>query len=519
MNHNDDAWAVFWCSILGPILLEEVPAGERRRFLKALSQKEHLLPNGKRKRVSLSTLRRKVREFRGKKIDGLRRQPRADRGAVRRKRDELLKRAVQLKREQPRRSPHTINKILEVEFGRTIPKSTMNRHFHRVGATRRKLADPDELPKIRCRWTREQTNALWVGDFAEGPIVFEREQSIKSHLSIWIDCHSRYVIEGRYYYRENLDILLDSLLRAWGGHGASRQLYVDNAKVYHSGALSLACAQLNIELLHRPPRDPAAGGLVERVIQTVQQQFEAEVRAGKVLGLDKLNRYFQGWLHADYHQRIHSATSQTPQARYEQNTRFRRHVNLPEVMELFKVKVKRKVNDEFCDVQIDNRFFRVDAKYRDDWVLVSYDPFSWDDEVRLTSLEGQFLGLGKRYDRERGAHGEPEVRPKRTPLDHAYLKMLAKRHESDQDHQGEKGPTGRQSMPLQRFAAQFSKLLGRKGGVSALSSEEMEQLAAVHRAHDRIDSRLLEQACQMAETKTIAVIVFHLQNLLQKRDQ
>jgi hypothetical protein len=60
MNHDDDddAWAVFWCSILGPILLEDIPAGERRRYLKALSQKEHLLPSGVRKRISLSTLRR-----------------------------------------------------------------------------------------------------------------------------------------------------------------------------------------------------------------------------------------------------------------------------------------------------------------------------------------------------------------------------------------------------------------------------------------------------------------------------
>ena len=517
MNHDDDAWAVFWCSILGPILLEDIPAGERRRYLKALSQKEHLLPSGVRKRISLSTLRRKVGKFRSKKIDGLRRQARKDRGAVRRKREKLLERAVELKREQPRRSPFTINKILEVEFGRTIPKSTMNRHLRRVGATRRKLADPDERPKIRCRWTREQSNALWVGDFAEGPTVFERGQSIKSHLSIWIDCHSRYVVEARYYYRENLDILLDSLLRAWGAQGASRQLYVDNAKVYHSGALTLACAQLNIELLHRPPRDPPAGGLVERVIQTVQQQFEAEARAGSVLALDKLNRYFQGWLHAGYHQRVHSATGETPRDRYEHDTRFRRHVNLPEVVELFQVKVKRKVNDEFSDVQVDNRFFRVDAKYRGDWVLVSYDPFSSDETVRLISLEGQFLGLARRYDRERGAHGEPEASPQRTPLDHAYLKMLAERLEQGQDHQGEKGSSGRQRMPLQRFAAKFSRLLGRKGGVSALSSEELEQLAAVHRAHDRIDERLLERAFQEAEIKTIAVIVFHLQNLLKKR--
>lgn len=62
MRHNDDDWAVFWCSLLGPILLDNVPTGERRRFLKDLAEQEVLLPSGKRKRISLSTLRRKVRQ-------------------------------------------------------------------------------------------------------------------------------------------------------------------------------------------------------------------------------------------------------------------------------------------------------------------------------------------------------------------------------------------------------------------------------------------------------------------------
>ena len=31
-------------------------------------------------------------------------------------------------------------------------------------------------------------------------------------------------------------------------HGASRELYVDNAKIYHAKALQLACTQLNIQL-------------------------------------------------------------------------------------------------------------------------------------------------------------------------------------------------------------------------------------------------------------------------------
>lgn len=190
MHPADDDWAVFWCSLLAPILLDEVELGERHRFLKNLSQQEVTLPNGKRKRISLRTLRRKVRQFRKQKIAGLRRQPRNDRGQPRKKRQDMLRRAIELKKEQPRRTPRVINEFLKREFGRTIPKSTMNWHLRKAGATRRKLGATEE--KIRCRWTRDHSNALWVGDFSEGPCVFHAHKVIKSHLSIWIDCHSRY---------------------------------------------------------------------------------------------------------------------------------------------------------------------------------------------------------------------------------------------------------------------------------------------------------------------------------------
>lgn len=210
MVYDEDAWAVFWCSLLGPILLEEVTAGERRRFLQQLSQQEVMLPNGQRKRLSYSTLRRKVRRFRQQKIAGLRRRRRSDRGQARKQRQQMIARALELKRQQPGRAPRAINKFLAKEFGRTIPPSTMNRHFRQQGVTRRKLGV--EKAKIRCRWTREQSNALWLGDFSDGPTVMHAGHAIKSHLSVWIDCHSRYVVEGRYYFRENLDILIDSLL-------------------------------------------------------------------------------------------------------------------------------------------------------------------------------------------------------------------------------------------------------------------------------------------------------------------
>lgn len=69
-----------------------------------------------------------------------------------------------------------------------------------------------------------------------------------------------------------------------------------------------------------------------------------------------------------------------------------------------------------------------------------------------------------------------------------------------------------------QFAGKFAKLLGRDGGISGLSGQELELLDRFYRRHQRITARLLEEAFQRAEVKTIPVIVFHLQNLLNERD-
>jgi len=523
MSCTPDDWAVFWCHLLGPILLDDVEPGERRRFLRQLTQSEVRLPTGHTKRISLSTLRRKVRRYRQQQLTGLQRKRRNDRGQSRKDRHAMLTRAIELKRQQPLRSPQVINTILQQEFGRTIPKSTLNRQLRRAGATRRQLRPTAE--KIRCRWTRDHSNSLWVGDFADGPCVFHGGHAIKSHLSVWIDCHSRYVVEGRYYFRENLDILIDSLLRAWASHGASRELYVDNAKIYHSRALTLACTQLNLGLLHRPPKDPPAGGIIERVIQTTQGQFEAEIRASHTVTLDKLNQYFQAWLHEGYHQTVHSETEQTPSQRFHAGTRYHRPVNMAEALGLFNLREKRQVDSTFCDVQVHRQYFAVDPKYRyDRSVMVHYDPFGRSEEVKLYSLEGVFLQVAPRYDRSPGAHpfcDLPPPQPPATPLDHEYLEILSARHQERLQAQSQSGVNFHRAqhahiLSLTQLASTFAQLLGRQGGASGLSAEELEQLASFHRGHPRTTRELLQQACQLAELKTIPVILFQLQQLLPR---
>ena len=56
MNKKDEAWAVFWCSLLHPILFGEIEPRDTNRYLKKLAKNEVCFPNGQLKRPSLSTL-------------------------------------------------------------------------------------------------------------------------------------------------------------------------------------------------------------------------------------------------------------------------------------------------------------------------------------------------------------------------------------------------------------------------------------------------------------------------------
>ena len=102
-------------------------------------------------------------------IDGLTPKRRSDRGQAQQSHFAKIQRAIELKREGPHRSDHVINRILKSEYGSGLASSTLYRHLGIQGATRKRLGFQKE--KVRCLWTRDAPDALWMGDFSHGPIV------------------------------------------------------------------------------------------------------------------------------------------------------------------------------------------------------------------------------------------------------------------------------------------------------------------------------------------------------------
>ena len=520
MDRNELAWTAFRASLLAPLLTGEIPSGDRGEYFQKLSKQSHLLPNGKRKAISVRTLRRWHQQLREGGIERLKPQRRSDLGQARPIRQGKIKRAVELKVEQPRRSDQVINQILKSEFGSGLASSTLYRHLSIQGATRKRLGVDRE--KVRCRWTRDIPNSLWMGDFSHGPMVLYDGKPCQAYLSAWIDSHSRYVVDARYYLRENLDILVDSLLRAWARHGSPRELYTDNGKVYHSNGLVVACAKLQISKRHRPPREPEPGGLIERFFQTVQSQFAAEVDASKTLTFEQINQAFEAWLQTAYHAQVHSTTKQSPHHRYFTEQRIVRPVSITEVESFFYQKHKRRVDPTHSDVSIDNRRYRVDSKLRAIEVEVQFNPFRTDpeqpDEVTLYSLQGIYLGKGNRYQRERGAHPTEEPALEKPKLDSPYIKALLKDREQAHE-QSRQGIDYRLAMEhdrltLPQLGQLFSHRLGRSG-LSSLNPEELEALELFYKKHPQVRSWQVLRAFEQGAGGGFVPTLWHLHSQME----
>ena len=505
--NSKDQWALFWCSVLHELIFEEIAPEQRGRHLKALSQEERRFPNGVYKKASLSTLKRKWKSYQQGGFDALIRKGRCDRGQPRKHSPALIDTAVAIKRDLPTRSARTINQFLHHQHQLTIPRSTLYRHLKQRGVTRLKLGVVQT--KVRCRWTRERANELWVGDFSDGPYVMFEGRVLPTYLSLFIDCHSRYVVEGRYYLRQSLDILIDSLLRAWTRHGLSNELYLDNAKVYHAKALKAACYGLRIRLIHRTAGDPSPGGLVERLFRTNQQQFEAEVRAGDILTLGQLNKAFGAWLGVAYHPTLHSELNDTPLKRFERG--LQRPIDRDQAIRFFMHEKVRTVHRDFSDVAIDGGFYRVDRQYRGERVIVRYDPFFAMEKVWIYSQADQFLATAERYHRDIKDDFQPQPLPKPK---YNYLDMLIEQHDQQLDAQA-KGIDFTQlphhRWPFSAFAQTLARLLGYPGGISAFSAAQLETLKATYDTLPALCEAQLVAAVEDAAVKNLHHILWQLQ--------
>ena len=87
-NRSDrhEQWAIFWCSLLQPLVCGEISPEDAADFLRELAETEQLFPDGQRKKPSRATLWRKWKQLREGGFEALLRRRRGDRGKPRKNR-------------------------------------------------------------------------------------------------------------------------------------------------------------------------------------------------------------------------------------------------------------------------------------------------------------------------------------------------------------------------------------------------------------------------------------------------
>jgi hypothetical protein len=292
-------------------------------------------------------------------------------------------------------------------------------------------------------------------------------------------------------------------------NGLCNELYLDNAKVYHANALKQACYDLHINLLHRKVRDPAPGGLVERLFLSSQMQFETEVRAGEILTLDKLNRSFTSWLDVVYHDRVHSEIKKKPVDAYAGVKKRMADANA--ILRFFMTRVKRTVNNVFSDVSVNTVFYKVDKRYRGDKVNVHYDPFSERNEVQIYSLENEFLQKAYCYEREVNLE-EPTPIPEQKPK-YSYLDLINEKHDKKMEATIAQTDFTQvdETWPLTAYISHIAVLMGYPGK-HHFTTEELTLLKQAYDRHPNLNALAVTSAFEEADVKNIQHLILHLQH-------
>src|SRR5690606_15508873 len=298
------ALANFRYGLIAPLVSRKLESGEQMNLMREITSHMYTYPDGQEKKVSLRTLERYVKAYRLGGWEALLPAVRADKLQSREIADDVLQKAIALKKEQPGRSIRQIIATLELAqyvAPGVLKESTLSKQFRKRGVTRKELTASDT--RSFRRFEASYRNAIWQGDVQHTlylPHPDKPGKKAMAYLVVFLDDYSRLVTHGQFYFEERVPRLEDCLKRSILKFGIPEMIYVDNGAIYSSHHFERICGRLGTELRHSKPGRPQGRGKQEKFFRFVDQSFVPEaynlIEQGKIKSLTDLNRFFAAWL-------------------------------------------------------------------------------------------------------------------------------------------------------------------------------------------------------------------------------
>lgn len=326
-------------------------------------------------------------------FDALQDRPRRDTGTSRVLEDVTAAWIVEKVTQQPAIALKVLYRQWIKEGQRLPSLSVVYRFLLRQGLDRKSLRAGRLETGPTKMFEAPAVNDLWMVDFAQGPTLSVDGKSTPTHLCVLIDDHSRLIPFAAYYPQANTEAFHHCLKEAVLRRGLPRKLYTDQGKPFVNGHSRLVCAQLGIRLLHARPYHSWSKGKCERLIWSIQQGFESLLKLTAAKDLADLNAKLSAWIQTDYHQRQHSSTGVSPQARYQAAAGSLRYPDKGiEIEPLFYLRLDRTVRKSGV-VRLGSVFYEVPLHLRGLRIQLRFDPWK---RIRVEVWhQGKFLGLAR----------------------------------------------------------------------------------------------------------------------------
>lgn len=332
-----ERWAHLRFSVVGPLLAAPPGPGELRGELKQLAEKTWRHPvTLEPVQFGVSTIERwlyRARRARADPVGALRKKIRTDLGRQVAMGEKLkpillaqyaehrswscqlhydnLKTCIEADADLgPRPSYHTVRRFLRSQG------LFKERRFPDTPGGRKARARLDER-EVRS-FEAEHVNSLWHLDFHHGSrkVLLPRGEW-KTPLALAVmDDRSRLACHVQWYLSETAEALVHGLSQAIQKRGLPRSLMTDNGSAMIAQETTEGLLRLSV--VHRTtlPHSPYQNGKQEVFWAQLEGRLIAMLEGVHDLTLPVLNDATQAWVEMEYNQKLHSATAQTPLARF-----------------------------------------------------------------------------------------------------------------------------------------------------------------------------------------------------------
>ncbi|WP_437314538.1 DDE-type integrase/transposase/recombinase [Sorangium sp. So ce385] len=431
--------AIYRATVIGPLMHRVLTHGQLAAELRTLSEQRFRPPGAHSTRTySVPTLQRWLYAYRAAGLDGLRPQPRSDRGFAQQLPEELRTLLLDIRREHPYASVPLILKTL-VDDGRLeagkVSEPTVRRLYAAHGLRRRAPRAEGE-PKTRLRWQAERPGALWHGDVCHvtGCTVGGKAMPIRIHGLL--DDASRYVVALEAHTTEKEVDMLGMTVDALRRHGKPDALYLDNGSTYRGDILKTACARLGITLLHAKPYDPEARGKMERFWRTLREGCLNYL--GAVASLVDINTTLRAFLDRRYHPAPHAGLlGKSPAQLYAARPAGDSAVDEKALRSALTERTRRRVSGDNI-VSVDGIAWQLDQGYLAGQIVSVARCFIAPDEPPWVEHEGKRLMLHpvdpqRNARRKRPPCGGPAADKPTRPVDFSPARTLGCRAGGGED--------------------------------------------------------------------------------------